>query len=170
MTITFGDVVRRGDVFDLSFRRIYATSPEDVWSAVTERDRLARWMARYEGDLRLGGRWDALEDDGSVFCSGTVTECEPPRRYVTTWEYEGEPASTVTVEILEHPEGAELVLRHDGIAAIGYAAGWQTYLEQLDDSLRPAPSSPVDPERRTGIAWGDRYAQLDPVWRRRLEG
>lgn len=170
MTTTFGDVVRRGDAFDLTFRRVYATTPDDVWSAVTERDRLARWMARYEGALRLGGRWDALEDDGSVFCSGTITECDPPRRYVTTWEYDGEPASTVTVEVHEHPEGAELVLRHDGVAVVGYGAGWQTYLEQLDDMLVPGPSSPVDPDRPAGVAWNERYTELDPVWRRRFEG
>ena len=37
----------RGDVYD--------TDLADLWSAITEPDRLARWVATVEGDLRLGG-------------------------------------------------------------------------------------------------------------------
>jgi len=60
-------VSRRGELFGLSFERIYSSTPEDVWEAVTDAERLARWMAPYRGDLRLGGRWEALDSEGSVF-------------------------------------------------------------------------------------------------------
>lgn len=89
----WGRVSRRGELFGLSFERIYSSTPEDVWEAVTDAERLARWMAPYRGDLRLGGRWEALDSEGSVFSWGTVSECEPPRRFVTSWEYEGEEPS-----------------------------------------------------------------------------
>ncbi|MCL3859886.1 SRPBCC family protein [Actinotalea sp. K2] len=168
MTTTFGSVARRGELVDLTFDRVYATTVPDVWSAVTEPARLARWMTTYTGDLRLGGRWDAHETDGSVYCSGTVTECDPPHRYVTTWEYEGVAPSTVTVTVTEHPEGALLVLQHDGIAQTGYAPGWQAYLEQLDESLPVGASSQVDPDRPAGVTWEARYEALRPVWSARL--
>lgn len=168
MVRTFGEVVRRGERFDLSFERVYATTVEDVWSAVTEPERLARWMAPYTGELRLGGRWDALNDDGSVFCSGTVRDCEPPSRYVTSWEYPEETTSTVEVTVREHPEGALLRLEHRDLADVGYGAGWQTYLEQLDEALPPAPSSVTDPDRPRGVAWGERFAALHEAWAPRL--
>jgi len=160
-----GTVTRRGERFDLSFERTYATTPEDVWDAVTDRDRLARWMAPYRGELRLGGRWEALNSDGTVFSWGVVTACEPPRSYTTTWEYEGEDQSVVTVAVEEHPEGARLTLVHAGVVDQGYGAGWQAYLEQLDDALGVAPSAVVDPHRTAPITWDARYTELVEAWR-----
>lgn len=165
----FGTVTQRGERFDLSFERIYATSVDDVWDAVSNPERLARWMAPYRGELRLGGRWEALNSDGSVFSWGTVTACEPPRTYATTWEYEGEDTSVVTITVTEHPEGAVLVLRHEHLEDRGYGAGWQTYLEQLDKSLGLAPSAVVDPHRAPDIAWDARYTELEIAWRPRFE-
>ena len=37
------------------FERTYATTCEDLWSAVTEPERLARWFAPVSGDLAVGG-------------------------------------------------------------------------------------------------------------------
>lgn len=161
----FGTVTRRGDRYDLSFERIYATTVDDVWDAVTNPERLARWMAPYRGELRLGGRWEALDDDGSVFSHGTITACDPPFSYSSTWEYEGESRSRVTILVAEHPEGARLELRHEDLHDRGYGAGWQAYLEVLDESLGVAPSAVVDAHRRPGISWSDRYAELEVAWR-----
>src|SRR6266571_6763886 len=44
-------VVRMQDRFD--------TSIDDLWSALTDPRRLARWMGEVEGDLRLGGEFRA---------------------------------------------------------------------------------------------------------------
>ena len=38
---------------------VYDTDLADLWSAITEPDRLARWVATVEGDLRLGGMIEA---------------------------------------------------------------------------------------------------------------
>ncbi len=43
------DVVRMQDRFD--------TDIDDVWSALTDPLRLARWVAEVAGDLRLGGEF-----------------------------------------------------------------------------------------------------------------
>ncbi|MBO1753482.1 SRPBCC domain-containing protein, partial [Actinotalea sp. BY-33] len=91
-------------------------------------------------------------------------ECEPPRRYTTTWEYAGESPSTVEVTVTEHPEGAVLTLRHTDLADAGYGAGWQAYLEQLARDRPAAASSAVDPDRPAGVSWDARFAALHAVW------
>ncbi len=167
--IALGEVTRHGASFDLSFERVFATTVADAWDAVTDPERLARWMETYRGDFRLGGTWEALGSDGGVYATGTVTACDPPHGFTTTWQHVGEDVSTLTVEISEHAEGAVLRLRHENLEDPHYGPGWQTYLEQLDEQLGAAPSAVVDPHRTPGTAWDDRFTQLDPVWRARLD-
>ena len=53
-------VVRIEDRFD--------TDIDDLWSALTDPRRLARWLGEFEGDLRLGGEFRArfLPADGKA--------------------------------------------------------------------------------------------------------
>ena len=168
MSSLFGSVVRVGAGYDLEFERVLATDVDDLWSAITDPDRLVRWMNVYTGELRLGGTWQALLDDGSVYCTGTVTECDPPRSFVTTWHAIEEQASTLRVTVEPAPDGARLLLRHEGVQSIYYGPGWQTYLEQLDDYLGAAPSSESDPDRTPGVDWDARFTQLRGAWDERF--
>jgi uncharacterized protein YndB with AHSA1/START domain len=168
MTSLFGTVARVGAGYDLEFERVLDTDVEDLWSAVTDPERLARWMNVYTGDLRLGGTWQALLDDGSVYCTGTVTECDPPRSFVTTWHAIEEQPTTLRITVEPAADGARLLLRHEGVQSIYYGPGWQSYLEQLDDYLGAATSSVVDTTRQAGIAWDARYTELRPVWDERF--
>ena len=62
----------------------YDTGIDDLWSALTDPARLARWHGQVEGDLRPGGEFHLyLESDGWDG-TGQVEECEPPRRLVVT--------------------------------------------------------------------------------------
>src|SRR5215831_19854101 len=58
----------------------FGTGIDDLWSALTDPRRLARWIGEVEGDLRLGGefhfRFFASGSEGT----GRVDACEPPRR------------------------------------------------------------------------------------------
>jgi uncharacterized protein YndB with AHSA1/START domain len=56
------------------FTRSYATTPEDLWDACTNPERLARWYVPVSGDLRLGGRFEQGNMGG-----GEIVACEPPR-------------------------------------------------------------------------------------------
>ena len=168
MTTLFGEITRVGSGFTLEFERVLDTDVEDLWSAVTDRDRLGRWMAPYTGDLALGGTWKALGADGEVWCTGTVTECEPPHRFVTSWHAAQEEPTVLRVEVSAVADGARLHLRHDGVPSIYYGPGWQTYLEQLDDLLGAAPSSLVDPSRTPGVDWDERYNALREPWEERF--
>ena len=90
----------------LTTSRVYPTALEDLWDAVTNPGRIPRWFLPVSGDLELGGRY-ALEGNAS----GSILECEPPRRFLITWEYGGD-TSWVTVELTAEDSGTRVELTH----------------------------------------------------------
>ena len=62
-------VVRMEDRFD--------TEIDDVWSALTDPSRLARWYGEVEGDLRLGGEYRVRLFASGWEGTGRVEACEP---------------------------------------------------------------------------------------------
>lgn len=87
--------------------RDYPTGIDDLWNAITEKERIPRWFAPVSGDLELGGRYQIRGNAG-----GTVTACEPPRHFAVTWEFGGG-MSWVAVELEEAgAERTRLTLRH----------------------------------------------------------
>ncbi|GAB2683465.1 SRPBCC family protein [Thalassiella azotivora] len=143
------------------FERRYATTAEDLWSALTEPDRLARWLAPVTGELAAGGRY-RVDFGGGDEATGVVQECRPPHLLVVSWDFPGEPTSRVVVELAAAAAGAGtvLVLDHSRLPAdqaVGYGAGWHAYLDGLGDHL-------------TGAAAGDwdaRFTALLPAYRDR---
>ena len=69
-------VVRMEDRFD--------TNIDDVWSALPDPGRLARWYGEVEGDLRLGGEFRARVLASGWDGTGRVDACEPPSRLQVT--------------------------------------------------------------------------------------
>src|ERR1700734_1546692 len=59
----------------------FDTDIADLWSAITDPARIARWLGQVEGDLRLGGEFRAHFSLASGWeGTGWVEACEPPRR------------------------------------------------------------------------------------------
>src|SRR4051794_32718168 len=56
------------------------TSIEDVWSALTDSSRLARWYGEVDADLRPGGEYRARLFASGWEGTGHVEACDPPRR------------------------------------------------------------------------------------------
>ena len=67
----------------------YDTDIDDLWSALTETQRLARWIAEVEGDLRVGGAFRATFTSGWEG-PGRVDVCDPPRHLLVTMTPGGE--------------------------------------------------------------------------------
>ncbi|HWT41053.1 MAG TPA: SRPBCC family protein [Sphingopyxis sp.] len=87
--------------------RDYPTDIDDLWEAITEKDRIPRWFAPVEGDLSLGGKYQIKGNAG-----GTVTACDPPRSFALTWEFGGG-RSWVEVELAPADDNStRLTLRH----------------------------------------------------------
>ena len=66
----------------------YPSPIDEVWDAVTNRERIPRWFLPVSGELKRGGRYQLEGNAG-----GEVLECEPPQEgsahYRVTWEYGG---------------------------------------------------------------------------------
>ncbi|MDF5758098.1 SRPBCC family protein [Spongiactinospora sp. TRM90649] len=130
----------------LLLRRTYDAPIEDVWSACTEADRIGRWLAPVEGDLRLGGTYQLKGNAG-----GDILRCEKPSLIAVTWIF-GEGMHTElevrltpgadggTVLELEHTSSAEivdaLVRAHGPGHTISMGCGWDLTLLGLDMHLR----------------------------------
>jgi len=133
--------------------RTYDTTVEDLWDALTSRERIPRWFLPISGDLRLGGRYQLEGNAG-----GTITHCEPPRHVAVTWEFGGQ-VTWVDARIDDTSDGrAHLTLEHIahvpdamwdqfGPGAVG--VGWDLALAGLANHIATGESvKPSD-----GLAW-----------------
>jgi uncharacterized protein YndB with AHSA1/START domain len=119
--------------------RSYPSPPHDVWDALTNPERIPRWLLPVTGELRLGGRYQLEGNAG-----GTITDCEPPRHLAATWEYDGD-VSWVDVRLTDtDDDGTQLRLEHtahvddDRWAEFGPGAvgvGWDLSLLGLAEHL-----------------------------------
>jgi DNA-binding transcriptional ArsR family regulator/uncharacterized protein YndB with AHSA1/START domain len=120
-------VVRMEDRFD--------TDIEDLWSALTDPRRLARWIGEVEGDLRLGGEFRARFFASGWEGTGRVDACEPPRRLLLLTEQPGQPDEHV-IEVTLTADGDHtiLILEERGMPVnllAAYGAGIQVHIEDL---------------------------------------
>ena len=112
----------------------YDTDINDLWSALTDPGRLARWIAEVEGDLRLGGRFRACFTSGWEG-TGRVEVCEPPQRLLVVTKEAGKPDGQV-IEATLTSDGVQtiLVIEERGLPLEhlpAYGAGWQVHVEDL---------------------------------------
>lgn len=134
--------------------RTYDTDIDDVWDAITSRERIPRWFTAVSGELRLGGRYQ-LEGNAS----GQITRCEQPHHLALTWEFAGG-VSWVEVRLSPDPNGGtRLELEHIahlddndpftkkyGPGAVG--VGWDLSLLGLALHLADASFDP-----KAGMEW-----------------
>ena len=117
---------------------VYDTDIDDLWSAVTEPDRLARWLGRFEGDdLRVGGR---LEAEFTSSWSGEIRieACERPTRVLVTLAPDTEDETEVEAWLSPEGEQTRLVVEERGLPVgvlAGHGAGWQAHVQDLADYL-----------------------------------
>jgi uncharacterized protein YndB with AHSA1/START domain len=117
----------------------YDTDIDDLWSALTDSRRLARWYGEVEGDLRLGGEYRARVFASGWEGTGRVDACEPPPRLLLTVRdadpKPGQPDEDV-VEATLTADGDQtiLVIEARGMPVdllAAYGAGWQVHAEDL---------------------------------------
>jgi uncharacterized protein YndB with AHSA1/START domain len=136
----------------------YDTDIDDLWSAITDPDRLARWFGEVDGELSLGGKFRVhIADAGER--TGQVEACDAPQRLlVTTRETDesyrrgqGVPPFDAAWDITLTADGDQTTLvievkgmPLDKIAFFG--AGWQMHAENLAAYL--AGCEPDDVEAR----------------------
>jgi uncharacterized protein YndB with AHSA1/START domain len=152
----------------VTLAQTYDTDIDDLWDAVTNAERIARWLTPVRGDLRLGGRYQLEGNAG-----GTITACEPPHAFDATWEFGG---ATSWIEVrltVVDAEHSRLELAHlahpeehweqfgPGAVGIGWDLGLLGLVLYLEQGERPpdADAFPTTPEGvrfivASGQAWG----------------
>jgi uncharacterized protein YndB with AHSA1/START domain len=117
----------------------FDTEIDDLWSALTEPGRLARWYGEIEGDLRPGGEYRAHLFASGWQGTGRVEACEPARRLlVVSKDPELPNEDSVEVTLTTHGRQTVLVVEQWGIPLDmlpAYAAGLQIHVEDLADYL-----------------------------------
>jgi uncharacterized protein YndB with AHSA1/START domain len=156
-----GQLRAEGDRCGVRFERRYDATPDELWSALTEPDRLGRWLADVaELELRVGGRFLLRwrESDGTQETDGTILALEPGRMIELNWTYPGEPDSVARFELTPDGDGTILVLDHRGLppgSIAGYGAGWHSHLDSLDAHLAGGRAD-----------WNARFEELGPAYER----
>lgn len=139
----------------------FNTDADDLWEALTEPSRLARWIAQVRGDLRIGGLFEAAFTSGWEG-DGRVDVCEPPNRLLLTMCPGTEEQTVIEARILPDGGNVRLIIEERGLPLDGYAsygAGWQAHIEDLEAHLS---------DRSSG-EWRTRWTELIPLYRAQAE-
>jgi uncharacterized protein YndB with AHSA1/START domain len=113
----------------------FKTDINDLWSALTDPRRLARWYGQADGDLRLGGEFRMLVHGSGWEGTLRVEACEPPQRLAVT-SRELHAKSDVFLEATLTADGGDtiLVIEARGLPLDKlpfYGVGWQLHIEDL---------------------------------------
>jgi uncharacterized protein YndB with AHSA1/START domain len=140
----------------------YDTDIDDLWSALTDPPRLARWIADIEGDLRVGGEFHASFTSGWEG-PGRVDVCEPPRHLrVTMAPGQGDDETVIEAELVSTGDQTRLVIEERGLPLdelATHGAGWQAHVEDLAAHLAG----------RQRVDWRTRWTELTPSYRERAD-
>ena len=113
----------------------FDTDIDDLWSALTEPARLARWIGEVAGYLRLGGEFRAHFFGSGWEGTGRVEACEPPRRLLLVTTEAGE-SDDHAIEATLRVDGDRtvLIIEERGMPPeqlAAYGAGVQVHVEDL---------------------------------------
>ena len=134
----------------------YDTSAEDLWSALTTPDRLARWIADVTGELRVGGTFHARFTSGWEG-PGRVETCRRPERLLLVMSPGTTDETQIEATLTAIGDRTRLVIEERGLP-IGelpaHGSGWQAHVEDLRAHL-------TGRERQD---WRSRWLELTPTY------
>jgi len=131
-------------------RREWPDPIDDVWSALTESERTARWIGTWTGRGEAAGATVEFTMTGEVDAGGevappvtiTIVECDPPRRLVLDIPVGDGAPWRVAVSLTEDGGRTVLLFEQSVVGDVSPAdveAGWSWYLDRLGASLHGEP-------------------------------
>lgn len=145
----------------LVLTRTFRAPIEDVWAAMTESSRLARWFASWSGDPSSGRVAVTWVFEGDAPTEDYVIEvCEPPRR-LRVHNDVPDPADVWTIDVGLDQAGGVTTLRFsqvltDTSIVTDVGPGWEYYLDRLEESMRTGETATTEWEGY--LAKGAEYA------------
>lgn len=119
----------------LVLERTFRAPIDDVWAAVTEPERMARWIGTWTGDAasrRVEFRM-LFEGDEPGAEDVEIRECDPPRRLAVTTYADGQ-SWQLELDLSEQDGVTTLVFTQpdvDPTHAGSMGPGWEYYLDRL---------------------------------------
>ncbi|MET8522159.1 SRPBCC family protein [Nocardioides sp. NBC_00163] len=132
----------------LVVERSYDADPDEVWDALTTKERIPRWLMPVTGDFEVGGRYQLEGNAG-----GEILACDRPKLLSITWAY-GDMMSWVDATLTASGGRTLLRLEHSapvppeqwkefGPSAVGI--GWEQMLLGLALHLSAPEAEKMDP-------------------------
>jgi len=131
----------------LTLKRRLKASPEAVYTAWTDPQKIVRWFGLDSGpvehaelDVRVGGKYSIgfrTEDGEQHYVSGAYREVVPNERLSFSWSWRSTPERVSLVTVLIKPDGAGslLTLNHEKFfnekARDDHREGWSECLDKL---------------------------------------
>jgi len=142
-------VIPDGDRGTVRLEDRFDTDIADVWSAITDPERTARWIAEVSGDFRVGGE---LQGNFTSNWQGPmrVEVCDAPNR-LRLLSGSGDEQTVMEAVLTEDGEGTRVVIEERGLPiadAPYHAAGWHVHLQDLDTELASGSRSEWEPRWR----------------------
>ncbi|MBM7367158.1 SRPBCC family protein [Gordonia hydrophobica] len=135
---------RRRDTADggtyCEWQRTFRAPVADVWAAVTEPERLARWLGTWTGDPSSGSvNFRMLYEGDDMPAEGfAIDECDPPTRLriTTSFPYDSDDPTHwhLRLDLTEADGVTTLTFAQsvpDPTMAEGVGPGWDYYLDRL---------------------------------------
>ncbi|USQ79258.1 SRPBCC family protein [Ornithinimicrobium faecis] len=150
----------------IAFTRTFRAPIEHVWAAVTESDRLARWIGNWTGDPAEGEVLFRMLFEGEDHAAErfAITDCEAPKRLriTSTMPFDGENPQiwNIRLDLSQDADVTTLTFAQsvpDPAMAEGVGPGWHYYLDRLvvaEDGADPAT-----------VVWDDYYPALAEHYR-----
>jgi len=139
-------IIDAKDAHVVTISQSYDTDQDDLWDAVTNIERIPRWLMPISGDLTVGGTYQLEGQAG-----GTVLTCDPPKNFTATWEFGGGVSWIDVTVSADGPDRARVVIEHIahvddhwdqfGPGAVGM--GWDSMVLGL--AMHIATGAAVDP-------------------------
>ncbi len=157
LTVDVGALRNDEERCAVRFERLYDFTPAELWSAITDPARLARWLAQAQVEPGEGGQVRLAFDEGQT--EGRILTWDEPHVLEYEWRFTGEDESVIRFELQPQEYGTLLVLDHRRLgraAGTGYAAGWHAHLDALAGAIELA-------------SWQRRFDELIPTYRRQAD-
>ncbi|TGK21020.1 SRPBCC domain-containing protein [Leptospira fluminis] len=119
--------------------RVYSASPDHVWKAITDKNRMKEWyfdLSEFKPEVGFEFSFEAGPEDKKYVHLCKISEAIPGKKLTYSWKYQGYPGdSKVIFELFsEGNAGTKIRLTHEGIetfpnddpafARENFQAGW----------------------------------------------
>ncbi len=152
-TSPLGQVLRDEHGMRLKFMRTYDEPAAEVWSALTDPDRMARWFGTWTGDPATGTvQLQMVEDPASQ--PARILECTPPTRLAVEVTSADGPWP-LSITLTEDAGVTTLVFVHrlaEPYDASSVGPGWHYYLDRLGAVVQGEPVPEVWDDYFPGLA------------------